>query len=67
MTEHEITEGVAGMWHYHLRVVGELKALCGAMVMHTSMRLGRWNKKIPNHHIPESYCSKCDGIAGSTT
>lgn len=60
--DYEISEGVSGTWHYHLREVGEIKALCGAMVMRTSMRLGRWNKKIPDYHIPESFCSKCDEL-----
>ena len=60
--DYEITEGVSSVWHYHLRVVGEIKALCGGMVMHTSIPLERWNKKIPNYHLPESFCSRCDNM-----
>lgn len=58
----EVTEGIAGMWHYHLRPRGELRALCGAAVMRTSVPLDRWNKKIPNYHIPESFCQKCNEL-----
>lgn len=58
--ELEICEGVAGVWHYHLRKNGESYALCGATIMQTKIPLSRWNRKTPGHHIPESYCSKCD-------
>lgn len=62
----EVTEGVAGVWHYHLRKVGQLRALCGAMVMRTSIPLERWNRKIPDYHLPESFCEKCEAKRGET-
>ena len=62
MAENEITEGVAGMWHYHLRRKGSLKALCGATVMPTSIPLSRWNKPIPDYHLPESFCKECEAM-----
>ena len=58
----ECCESVMGTWHYHLREVGSNNALCGAQVMHSPMLLERWNVKIPNHHVPQSFCSKCDGL-----
>jgi len=60
--ELEICEGVAGVWHYHLRKKGESRALCRAFVMPTKIPLSQWNRKIPDHHIPESYCKKCDAL-----
>ena len=56
----EIAESVMGTWHYHLRKSGSNRALCGAQVMHSARPLERWNVKIPNHHIPESFCTECD-------
>jgi len=57
----EIAESIHGTWHYHLRTGPDtFKALCGAQVMPTSIPLEHWNKKIPNYHIPESFCSKCN-------
>lgn len=62
MNEIEICEGIAGMWHYHLRHPQQVKSLCGATVMGTSIPLKSWGRKIPSYHIPESYCSNCDEI-----
>lgn len=61
----ECCEGVAGMWHYHLRRPGTYTSLCGKPVMNTGRPLSRWNVKIPNHHIPESFCKACDGLGAS--
>ena len=58
----EICEGVSATWHYHLCKPGTFKALCGASVMLSHVPLDQWNKKIPNYHVPESFCQKCDGI-----
>ncbi len=56
----ECCESVMGTWHYHLRKVGSNHALCGDLTMYSPRPLERWNVKIPDHHIPESFCSKCN-------
>lgn len=62
VVKYDITEGVAGMWHYHLRVEGEQKALCGATVMRTSVPPENWNRKIAGYHLPRSFCEKCEAL-----
>lgn len=60
----EITEGVSGLWHYHLSESREqvpIVALCGARVMHTSMRLESW--RVPfGEHFPKrpTWCAECE-------
>lgn len=58
----EVAESVHGTWHYHLREAGSHRALCGASVMFCSMPLKRWNVKIPDFHLPQSFCSECDHL-----
>jgi hypothetical protein len=58
----EVCEGVSSVWHYHLREAGSTTALCGAHVMLCHVPLDRWNKPVPNHHVPESFCSKCNEV-----
>lgn len=59
-----VCEGIAGMWHYHLRRGTSVVALCGARVMHTSIPLARWGKTPPGYHIPESWCLGCTKLRG---
>ena len=60
VAELEVCEGVEGMWHYHIREKGKRYSLCGVSVMLCHLPLSQWGEKIPNHHLPEKYCSKCD-------
>jgi len=58
MGELIITEGISGVWHYHLSdPLHFTKSLCGKQTMKTSMPLSLWGKKSP--HIPETYCVRC--------
>lgn len=60
---YQIVEGVAGVWHYHLAPKGiSATALCGALTMATEAPLSSWGFK-PGH-IPHSYCSECERMAG---
>ncbi len=62
MPNYIITEGTAGMWHYHLSNPDDpFRALCGARVMNTSIPLKRW--KVPfgeNFAKKPSWCVLCD-------
>ena len=57
-------EGVASVWHYHLRQPGKTRALCDALVMHSGRPLSQWGVVPPHNHIPESFCSACEKEAG---
>ena len=58
----KVTEGVSGVWHYHLSEAHrESRALCGAQVMATSIPLQGW--KLPfGEHFPKrpTWREKCD-------
>lgn len=56
----QCSEGVAGMWHYHLRQPEYTRALCGATVMSSGRPLSQWRIVPPAYHIPESFCSACE-------
>jgi hypothetical protein len=60
-----ITEGVSGLWHYHLSKEDEkTRGLCGARVMTTSILLKDW--KVPfGAHFPKrpTWCKECDRMA----
>ena len=59
-----VTEGISGMWHYHLRhAATTTRALCGAQTMHTAIRLSDW--KVPfGEHFPKrpTWCAKCEQV-----
>ncbi len=60
-----ITEGIAGMWHYHLSEAHrKTRSLCGARTMHTAMPLQDWNVPF-GEHFPKrpTWCEKCDVAA----
>jgi hypothetical protein len=60
----KVTEGISGLWHYHLsKDDSKTKALCGAAVMGTSMRLEDWGKPF-GEHFPKkpTYCKECDRL-----
>ena len=57
-SEIEIVEGVESTFHYHLRIKGEKKPLCGyKYVMHTDLPIDTWGLKT---HLNERYCSECE-------
>lgn len=57
-----ITEGISGLWHYHLsEEARKTRALCGAQTMHTAMPIADW--KVPfGEHFPKrpTWCALCD-------
>lgn len=57
-----VTEGVSGLWHYHLSRIGEYLGLCGAKVMNSNLRLSDWKLAKNPAHMPKpaTYCAKCD-------
>ncbi len=62
----ECCEGVASVWHYHLRRPRRTRSLCGAFVMHSGRPLSQWGIVPPGYHIPESFCSACETKAEET-
>lgn len=57
-----ITEGISGFWHYHLSNEGDIgRALCGAVVMPTGMKLKDWGVKF-GEHFPKcpTWCKECE-------
>lgn len=62
MNDLVITEGVSGLWHYHLSPVGKTtRALCGAQVMPTVIQRKDW--RVPfGEHFPKrpTWCDKCE-------
>ena len=61
----KVTEGVSGVWHYHLSEAHRVsRGLCGARTMATAIQLKDW--KIPfGEHFPKrpTWCEKCDRAA----
>ena len=53
-----VTEGIAGVWHYHLAETGSWRALCGRNVMSTHIPLDAWGKG-GNPELHESWCREC--------
>lgn len=61
--ELEVTEGSHGYWHYHLSTqASPYRGLCGAKVMHTSIRLADWGVPF-GEHFPKrpTWCAECAG------
>jgi hypothetical protein len=63
-TELIVTEGIVGMWHYHVSEKDKFsKGLCGAPTMKTSIPLKDWS--IPfGEHFPKrpTWCKECDEL-----
>jgi hypothetical protein len=63
--ELKITEGIAGLWHYHLSDASKpYRGLCGAQVMHTAIMLQDW--RVPfGEHFPKkpSWCAECERLS----
>lgn len=60
-TEHVVTEGISGLWHYHLSTRDKPHtSLCGRQVMGTSMPLTDWQKPF-GQHFPKhpTWCAEC--------
>ena len=62
-----ISEGVAGMWHYHLSSAkgsGYIRGLCGARTMATAIPLGGWRVSF-GEHFPKrpTWCEACEKLA----
>jgi hypothetical protein len=62
VTDLEISEGISGVWHYHLSPKGKAtRGLCGARTMHTSIPLTGWKEPF-GEHFPKrpTWCEECD-------
>mgnify|MGYP001577341219 CR=1 FL=1 len=59
----KVTEGISGLWHYHLRRDGVTTALCGATVMPTEIKVSDWGVPF-GKHFPKrpTWCKKCEQI-----
>lgn len=65
MKEPIITEGIAGMWHYHLSDPDKPGvSLCGKPTMRSNMPLSMWGTK-GNKELREYYCEKCASLRQS--
>lgn len=64
MSDLKITEGIHGMWHYHLSTADDLyRGLCGKEVMSTAMRLSAWRVPFGEHFPkPPTWCNECDRL-----
>jgi hypothetical protein len=52
-----ITEGVGGVYFYHLSEVGtNARSLCGAQTMNTQIPVAAWGVR---GHLNEKWCAKC--------
>ena len=52
-----ITEGVGGVYMYHLSEVGtNARSLCGAHTMSTQIPMASWGVR---GHLNEKWCAKC--------
>lgn len=55
-----VTEGIAGMWHYHLSFPGPgHTSLCGKRTMRTSISLSNWGV---SGHLRETWCAECANL-----
>lgn len=61
-----ITEGISGVWHYHLSADDSPSAsLCGATTMPTNMQLSQWRKPFGDHFPKRpTFCDECERLAG---
>ena len=64
----QVTEGVSGLWHYHLSLpTSKTRGLCGALVMGTSIPRDDWRKPFGDHFPKRpTWCEKCDARANET-
>jgi hypothetical protein len=65
----EVTEGIAGYWHYHLSgPESPYRGLCGAKVMHTAIRLQDWGVPF-GEHFPKrpTWCDKCEALRSAVS
>lgn len=64
MKHQVVTEGIHGMWHYHISEAGKTtRGLCGAKTMHTSISLKDW--RVPfGEHFPKrpTWCQECERL-----
>lgn len=63
-TQLIVTEGVSGVYHYHLSLAegrGFVRGLCGSPTMQTCIPLSDWGQK-GGEHLPKryTYCKTCE-------
>ena len=57
----QVTEGVSGLWHYHLSEPGRIsRGLCEKATMYTAIPLAQWAKPF-GEHFPKkpTWCADC--------
>lgn len=62
MADLAVSEGVAGVWHYHLSQRGQTsRALCGAKTMMTGIPVTAWGKPFGEHFPKQpTWCKACE-------
>ena len=58
-----VVETIHGTWVYHLARNGSFRALCGNLVMDTSLPMSSWGKG-GNPELHERWCSSCEKLSG---
>lgn len=64
MTKHIVTEGIQGLWHYHLSDPKTFtRGLCGAQTMKTAIEATDFGKPF-GEHFPKkpTWCAKCQQL-----
>lgn len=59
-----VSEGVSGVWHYHLsRDDRKTRGLCGAHTMPTAIPLDAWRMPF-GEHFPKrpTWCENCEAL-----
>ena len=62
----KVSEGISGMWHYHLSDdEHSTVALCGAKTMLSHIEVADWGVPF-GQHFPKrpTYCKECERLAG---
>ena len=55
-----VTEGVSGLWHYHMSEPGKYVGLCGAPTMNSALPISEWGQAF-GRHLPKAptWCRIC--------
>lgn len=69
MSQHIVTEGISGVWHYHLSDPAKFtRALCGAQTMKTAIEAEDFGKPF-GERLPKrpTWCAKCQELAATNS
>jgi hypothetical protein len=66
-TKYVVTEGISGVYHYHLSPAaqgGYVRGLCGAQTMSTAISVSSWGQSGGEHLAKRyTYCKECQRLA----